>query len=172
MDNFLCWVSNHLGFQIAVTGGTVHNRGWVHCPFHVPLRCSPHHVLAQGNEGEGFLSHMHGLSSVLQGLWGRFRSPGTGTTSKALPTHKAHKRVLPPFPWARAFSGSQDLFYQHPWSSRGYSDQGALTKRVSKTPPCHVWTVTQDTQWGSVRLWIQCYLRYYISTLATYLYLP
>jgi hypothetical protein len=23
MDNFLCWVSNHLGFQIAVTGGTI-----------------------------------------------------------------------------------------------------------------------------------------------------
>jgi hypothetical protein len=54
--------------QVAVSGGTFHNRSRVHCPLHGPSRCAAHHVLAQGNEGERFSDDLHCAPSVLQGV--------------------------------------------------------------------------------------------------------
>ena len=87
---------------------------------------------------------MHSSTCLLQGFWGRFRSPRIGTPTKASTMHQAHKCVLPSLLRACALKENQDLPNRYQWTNCRYLNKGSSTEHLLQAPPLHVWTVTYD----------------------------
>jgi len=82
LDNLLCKVSHHLGFQTAIPSCTLYHWGWIYCFIHGPTRCHSRYGTTGWNPKQEFPGPMHSTHCVLQSVWGQLWCTWTCSSSK------------------------------------------------------------------------------------------